>query len=298
MYEKPGLVSIIIPAYNAANFIGETIQSILQQSYTNWELIIVNDGSKDNTVEICNLFLDERILLINQSNSGVAVARNNGMKLANGEYIIFFDADDLMTTDFLKVRIDALSINDRAGFAGGIVETFPLNAATKNAVAKDPETEILFFDSSASTVPSNYMFRKSILTTNNIVFNTDLSSTADRFFILEVSKYAKGLCLQTEKGKLLYRYTNQSMSNLVSPKLIIDNEKFYYELKRKNLLPKKNLSRFRSLYFLSLAKGFGMVHSWKLVAKYIIKSFINHPFLFLQDMGKTIKRYSTKPIEA
>ncbi|MBS1759485.1 MAG: glycosyltransferase family 2 protein [Bacteroidetes bacterium] len=298
MYEKPGLVSIIIPAYNAANFIGETIQSILQQSYTNFELIIINDGSSDNTIDVCNLFSDKRILLINQINTGVATARNNGMNLAKGEYIVFFDADDLMTTDFLKVRIEVLSINDRAGFAGGVVETFPIKATTKNAVANDPEKEILFFDSNASTVPSNYIFRKCVLAENKIVFNTALNSTADRFFILEVSKHIKGLCLQTEKGKLLYRYTNQSMSNLVSTKLIIDNEKFYYELKRKNLLPKKNLSRFRSLYFLSLAKGFGMVHSWKSVAKYIIKSFINHPFLFLQDMGKTIKRHTTKPLEA
>jgi hypothetical protein len=136
------------------------------------------------------------------------------------------------------------------------------------------------------------MFRKKLLFDNKIKFNRELSSSADRFFILEVSKFAKGKNLAGEKGKLLYRFTSQSMSNNVTPGLIIDNEKFYYELKRKKLLPHGKEQKFKSFYFLSLAKGFGMVKFWKRVVKYLVMSFINHPVFFTKNFGKSIITFS------
>jgi glycosyltransferase involved in cell wall biosynthesis len=99
---KTRLVSIIIPAYNAAPFLVETIQSLCNQTYTHWEAIIVNDGSTDNTATICDSFIDKRVSTIHQSNTGVATARNNGLALAKGDYIVFFDADDLMAPDFCR----------------------------------------------------------------------------------------------------------------------------------------------------------------------------------------------------
>jgi hypothetical protein len=119
-----------------------------------------------------------------------------------------------------------------------------------------------------------------------------LSSTADRFFILEVARVARGMNLSDDKSKLLYRYTSQSMSNHVTPGLIMDNEKFYYELKKKNLLPHGKVQKFKSFYFLSLAKGFGMVRFWKRVAKYLVMSFINHPVVFTKNFGKSIIAFS------
>jgi hypothetical protein len=105
-----------------------------------------------------------------------------------------------------------------------------------------------------------------------------------------VSRFAKGKNISDERAKLLYRHTSQSMSNKVTPGLIIDNEKFYYELKKKNLLPAGKEHKFRSFYFLSLAKGFGMVKYWKRVCKYLVMSFINHPVFFTENFGKSIFR--------
>lgn len=288
MQNQNHLVSIIIPAYNAASYIEETIQSIFNQTYQSWEIIIVNDGSTDNTMDVVRSFTDKRIECITQKNGGVASARNKGFYFAKGEYVVFFDADDLMTPAFLCERVQALNDDNATGFVGGLVETFPIKARSKRAAASDPVKEILFFNSSFATVPSNYMFRKTILENNEIRFNKELSSSADRFFILEVARFTKGKYVGTESGKLLYRFTSQSMSNNVTPGLIIDNEKFYYELKRKNLLPDKKLQQFKSLYFLSLAKGFGLVKYWKQVAKYLVMSFINHPVFFTKSFGKTI----------
>lgn len=98
------LVSVIIPVYNAEKFIEETIGSVLSQSLKNIEIILVDDGSTDNSLKICEQFLqkDLRIKLLRQENSGVSNARNNGLELANGEYIFFMDSDDTIDSEFLS----------------------------------------------------------------------------------------------------------------------------------------------------------------------------------------------------
>jgi len=293
MSVKAKLVSVIIPAYNAAPFIEETIHSLYSQTYTNWEAIIVNDGSKENTASICEAFTDRKVKTIHQANSGVAAARNNGLVQAKGEYVVFFDADDIMTPGFIESRMQVLENNPELGYAGGLVETFPVKEAQRLAAASDPVNEILFFNPSFVTIPSNYVFKKEVLVKNNITFNKELSSTADRFFVLEVSKFAKGANTTDQNGRLLYRITGQSMSNNVNPGLIIDNEKFYYQLKKKNLLPAAKLSKFKSIYFLSLAKGFGIVKYRMRVFKYLAMSFINHPVLFAENIGKSILKISS-----
>lgn len=292
MQGKTNLISIIIPAYNAAPFIEETIRSINSQTYSNWEVIVIDDGSTDNTVSICDQLNYSKVKVIRQRNAGVAVARNNGLLSANGDYVVFFDADDLMSPDFLSVRIQALQNDPELGYVGGLVETFPAIVKTRKAAGSDPVNQILFFDSSFVTIPSNYLFKKEVLINNKIFFNKELNSSADRFFILEVSKFTKGKNVTGESGKLLYRFTSQSMSNKVTRGLIIDNEKFYYELKRKDLLPDGRKQRFKSFYFLSLAKGFGMVKYWKRVVKYLIMSFINHPVFFAENFGKSLFKRS------
>ncbi|MBS6375844.1 MAG: glycosyltransferase family 2 protein [Clostridium sp.] len=102
-----GLVSIITPCYNGEKYISETIKSVLKQSYTNWEMLIIDDGSKDHSAEIVNSFAikDQRIKLIQQENKGSAAARNNGIRCAEGQYIALLDADDLWLPEFLEKQI-------------------------------------------------------------------------------------------------------------------------------------------------------------------------------------------------
>jgi len=101
------LVSIITPIYNGAKYISETIESVIKQTYPNWEMIIVDDGSKDNSAEIIRIYekKDERIKLVQQANGGSASARNNGIRLAKGRYIALLDADDIWEKDFLKSQL-------------------------------------------------------------------------------------------------------------------------------------------------------------------------------------------------
>ena len=115
--EKSPLVSIITPSYNSANFIGETIESIQAQTYKNWELIITDDCSKDNTIEVINSYIanDSRIKLFKlEKNSGGGVARNNSIENANGRYIAFCDSDDRWYPEKLEKQIDFMLKKDCA----------------------------------------------------------------------------------------------------------------------------------------------------------------------------------------
>lgn len=112
-FEKD-LVSIITPVYNAERFIKETIESVLIQTYTKWELILVNDCSSDQSVSIITEYCqkDPRIKLINLAeNSGAAVARNTGIEHAKGQYIAFIDSDDTWLKDKLQQQINFMETN-------------------------------------------------------------------------------------------------------------------------------------------------------------------------------------------
>lgn len=108
-------VSIITPSYNTAKFIEETINSVLCQTYTDWELIIVDDCSKDNTDEVVAKFNDSRIIYIkNETNSGAAVSRNKALREATGRWIAFLDSDDLWEKDKLQKQIAFMEQNGYA----------------------------------------------------------------------------------------------------------------------------------------------------------------------------------------
>ena len=108
-----GLVSIIMPSYNTTSFIAESIQSVLAQSYKDWELIIVDDCSSDNTDQVVKPYLsDERIKYYkNEKNSGAAVSRNRAIREAKGKWIAFLDSDDLWMPEKLQKQVSFMEKN-------------------------------------------------------------------------------------------------------------------------------------------------------------------------------------------
>ena len=107
------LVSIIIPVYNLGEYIAKSLLFILNQSYSNLEIVLVDDGSKDNTLELCHAFatMDQRIRVIHQENGGVSVARNTGIDNAHGEYIAFIDGDDSVAPFYIERLLHAVQGN-------------------------------------------------------------------------------------------------------------------------------------------------------------------------------------------
>jgi glycosyltransferase involved in cell wall biosynthesis len=111
------IISVVIPIYNAEKTIRETIQSVLAQTFTDFEIIAIDDGSQDSTVEIIDRLQDPRIKVISYPNGGNVISRNRGLEHARGEYISFLDSDDLWTSDKLESQLNALKQNPTAAAA-------------------------------------------------------------------------------------------------------------------------------------------------------------------------------------
>jgi len=105
------LISVIIPAYNRAHLIEEAVNSVLNQTYQDFEILIIDDGSSDNTKQVVENFKDQRIRYIYQNNAGPSAARNNGIKNAEGEYIAFLDSDDLWAAEKLSRQFEIIRSN-------------------------------------------------------------------------------------------------------------------------------------------------------------------------------------------
>lgn len=103
------MISIIIPVYNVAPYLDECIASVVKQTYTDWECILVDDGSTDGSDEICDKWhnIDNRISVVHQKNAGVSAARNHGIEKARGEYITFIDSDDWVESTHLQIMVEA-----------------------------------------------------------------------------------------------------------------------------------------------------------------------------------------------
>jgi teichuronic acid biosynthesis glycosyltransferase TuaG len=118
------LVSVIMPAYNAEKFIAEAIQSVINQSWKHWELLIVNDGSKDRTEAIVQSFSDSRIRYFSQPNKGVSAARNMALDNMRGDFFCFLDADDVLPANSLQDRIAVFHADANIQFVDGEVVVF------------------------------------------------------------------------------------------------------------------------------------------------------------------------------
>lgn len=111
---KNPFTTVVVPVYNRENLVGKTIDSILSQKYENFELLLVDDGSKDLSLEVCRKYekIDSRIKVFTKENGGVSTARNLGIENAQGEYICFIDSDDIVESDYLSSFVDEINKED------------------------------------------------------------------------------------------------------------------------------------------------------------------------------------------
>ncbi|MBO7600556.1 MAG: glycosyltransferase family 2 protein [Lachnospiraceae bacterium] len=157
-------VSIIVPVYNAENFIKETIDSVLKQTYTDWELLLVDDCSKDASCDIIKSYDDERIKLFKQpENLGAYAARNCGLSLALGRYIAFLDADDIWEPKKLEHQMKFLKENN-AGFTFTSYEFADENGIGNGSVVRVPK--ILPYK---KALHNTIIFTSTVLIDRNIV---------------------------------------------------------------------------------------------------------------------------------
>ena len=164
-------VSIIIPVFNTEKFVRQAIESALAQTYKNHEIIVVNDGSADKSLEICNRYQNQ-VRIITQDNQGVACARNTGIRESKGEYIALLDADDYWHLDKLTKQMEVFEKNPSIGIVHcGVFHVAEKNevlkkgwGSTKNAKPGKVYRELYLRD--LSITASSAMFRKSCIQNN------------------------------------------------------------------------------------------------------------------------------------
>lgn len=218
--------SIIVSSYNYGRYLPDTIESVLAQKYTYWELILVNDGSTDNTLNVMQDYAkkDNRIKIINQQNQGLSMARNNAMKIAKGDYYWFVDADDYIDKDALTLLSRKIEETDFPDMVSFWTQPVDVNKKVKNKsyMNKLPieltskENKVFFgrdlsFDTLAHypVTSGKQIYKKSFLQQNNIQFVPKLVFEDDIFFMTSLQANARGTTLL--KSIYYKRSHNQSI---------------------------------------------------------------------------------------
>ena len=209
------IISVIIPVYNAEKTIKETIKSVLDQTFTNFELIIINASSTDATLSIISQIEDERIQVFSYVKANVAVNRNRGFKQATGDYITFLDADDLWATDKLAAQYTALKENYQAGVAYSWTNCIDENSKFLRKTSHvnwngDVYSKFLLDDFIGNG--SNVMIRRDVLIEAG-GFDELLTNAQDTDMWLKLSAITNFICVP--KAQILYRIQQVSMSSNV-----------------------------------------------------------------------------------
>ncbi len=221
-------VSVIIPAYNADKFLPEAIESVLNQTYQSYELIVVNDGSTDKTEEILLTFKD-RVLCKHQKNRGPSAARNAGIEIAQGKYISFLDADDLWTPDKLEVQVAFLEIHPDIAFVCADHLDFNASEVVLHSFLEDKKktfgeslvTEIPIQDAFGKLIRENFvstptvMVRKSCLEKTGL-FDESLWSVEDRDLWFRIAAKFHLACLPKILCKRRIHHDNISRQSMLA----------------------------------------------------------------------------------
>ncbi|WP_071188885.1 glycosyltransferase family 2 protein [Trichormus sp. NMC-1] len=186
---KP-MVSVIIPAYNAAQFLPAAIASVQEQTFSDWELLIINDGSTDDTVAVVRQYqeTDNCIHLIHQLNRGVSTARNLGIEKSKGQIIAFLDADDQWLPDKLQQHLQHFQSNSRLGVSFAQVEILTQTGEPTGQVSSSRLTDLkpkYLLSENPTTTTSNWVVRKEVFSQVG-GFSPDMSYSEDLEWLLRV----------------------------------------------------------------------------------------------------------------
>lgn len=253
------MISIIVPVYNMSKYLKNSINSILDSKYQDFELIIINDGSTDSSLKICKEFakMDNRISIINQEKSGVSVARNRGIENSNGEWIIFIDSDDMITNDYLDKIIYYYSIDSDIiifEFYNDLIKT---NGSNHHKIYNNPSNIFIskafkgesLFNNGNSNLRSSCAkaYKRDFIMKNNIRFIKNLSMGEDMLFNINCYMKANSIIYQ---GDIVYNYvirkdsaTHKYMNNM------LDVDKLFFYSLRKILEEELKFSYFKELYY-------------------------------------------------
>lgn len=214
------LISIIVPVYNAGSTLDRCIQSLIAQTHCEIEIILVNDGSRDNSLELCHRFAaeDARIKVIDKPNGGVSSARNAGLDIATGEFIMFCDSDDWVEPDWCETMLSHYSPGNLV--MCGYYCHFQDGKVTPNSsVAKlYPKVQYLQLLHLGAFAPWNKIFSAATIRANNLRFPPDISLGEDKLFIWRYLKHIAGHISYIGMPLNHYYFSSGSSLSATAPK--------------------------------------------------------------------------------
>lgn len=254
---KNSCISIIIPVYNTSKYLRKTFDSILSQTYKEWELIAVDDGSTDESGSICDEYAkkEDRIKVVHKTNGGVSSARNKGIEQANGRYISFVDADDYLEQDFLETMLHGIE-----QYAADLV-CCRVAFDSKQGIRYQKASKISIFNQKESIVamllpnsfhgwPWNKMYKSSIIKENKLRFDENLKYCEDEVFVLQYIMYINK-CTYIPDALYHYVQNEHSVNNS-----IYTTRKFNYACLDRHKADEINLAIIKSLHDDDLLKAF------------------------------------------
>lgn len=186
-------ISVIIPAYKAENFIAQTVQTVLDQSYTDFELLIVDDGSPDDQANVIKQLeaQDNRVRYIYKENGGVSSARNLGFKQSKGQLLAFLDADDLWFSDNLEKKVQRFQEDQAFGLVHSNADVINENGQPTGEIKEGKEgyilDDLLAWNGTCIPAPSSILVKREVLEKVGL-FHERLSNSADQEFFFRVAK--------------------------------------------------------------------------------------------------------------
>lgn len=259
---KKGTVSVIIPIYNVEKFLPQCIESVINQSYKNIEIICVNDGSPDGSKALLEKYKqqDSRIIIVDQKNQGLSGARNSGMAVAEGEYTIFLDGDDWLDTDTCQCAVSLAKEENAELVLWSYVREFPDKSIPKDVFNKDKiifegesmlalHRRIAGLTGEELSVPENAdsavtawgkMFKTELLKENNCLFtDTKIIGTEDALFNLEAFCYVKKAVFVNKYFNHYRKDNDTSLTRKYKPQLYSQWQELYKRMG--DIIKEKNL---------------------------------------------------------
>ena len=205
-------VSIIVPIYNVEKYLSKCIESIINQTYTNLEIILINDGSPDDSLKICKKYqkMDKRISIIDKKNGGVSSARNAGIDASSGEYLIFVDSDDWLELDAVEYMVSLVKENNCDFGISKNCYKFEDECQVEEdniTILNASETTALLLSTRVEIGCWNKIYKKSLLVKNKLKFDENQFFGEGLFFITNVSQKTKKTAVG-EKKVYHYRQDN------------------------------------------------------------------------------------------
>ena len=227
-------ISIIVPVYRVEKYIRRCVDSILNQTFHDFELILVNDGSPDNCGVICDEYAkqDSRICVIHKKNGGLSSARNAGLDIAQGEYILFCDSDDYVAKDWCEKMLRAITMFPQCLVTSDLLKVHEETRIHAGEHIANPVTEITFYQivqKGLSGYVCNKIFSNVLIRDNNLRFDEERKFAEDVPFVMEYCKLCKSYVLIDEP---LYYYVQREDSILHTVRFdILEHQLFTFYIR-------------------------------------------------------------------